>query len=389
VADGTCQEASECAGLAHDDCEGLFTCAGGACRWTCLGETACRTDGECVMVDRGCCCGFGPDEYVAIHADLVDEWRNRPECWAVDCPAITCEPPEDMWAACVDGGCLIEIGPPQDECLTDADCVKVPGDCCGCEFGGLEASVPADERDAYLAELEDVCSVIDPFCGGYDACTDREAVCHAGLCVLDGAWCDCPQGVDDWDPVCGGTGARMLTLPNACVAECLDIPWSYPGRCDCMVDCYVGDWVCAENHQTYGCGEWEAACNGQAVLYPAPCSDECDQCLMLGRPSIPVCSEDFRDFSDMCFADCQELGWWHTGACLEGEGYQCGGIAGILCPSDELACIYEAMIPDAQGRCVQLGSCQEPVHCEYQPLAHDDCDGAWTCPDHTCTWQCG
>ena len=92
---------------------------------------------------------------------------------------------------------------------------------------------------------------------------------------------------------------------------------------------------------------------------------------------------------DERFADCQELAWWHTGFCLEGEGSVCGGVLGVLCPSDELTCIYEQNVPDGQGVCVQLGSCQEPLDCEYQNLNHEECEGDWTCPDHVCTWECG
>ena len=40
------------------------------------------------------------------------------------------------------------------------------------------------------------------------------------------------------------------------------------------------------------------------------------------------------------------------------------------------------------GSCIKLGSCLDAADCRNQPLPSDDCDGNWTCPDHTCVWDC-
>jgi len=47
----------------------------------------------------------------------------------------------------------------------------------------------------------------------------------------------------------------------------------------------------------------EAECNGQGIKYRGECSERCDQCLELDRMPIPVCGEDFSDWSDVCFVD--------------------------------------------------------------------------------------
>jgi hypothetical protein len=341
-----------------------------------------------VLADKGCCCGFMAVDYVAVRQDKLSEWRGREECQGVDCPAIACQIPESIEAVCRQGECTVKTK--NDDwyaCEADSDCVKVAADCCGCQNGGGEKAVNRDFEESYLKELNDLCAVVDVKCESYDTCTTWGAVCHQGLCATLREKCACGNV---WDPVCGGTGAMMFTFGSECEADCVEMPWHYHGNCNCMADCDggLGMQVCAYNGQSYWCGEWEAQCNGQTVHYPGECKEECEICDMLGRPSIPVCGEDFLYYSDMCYAECHDLQWWHQGECLPGEGQWCGGIMGQACESADLFCLLPPGCLDCTGACIALGSCLQAEDCIGQPLVADDCEGHWTCAAHTCNWVC-
>ncbi|MBN2495016.1 MAG: hypothetical protein JXR96_10530 [Deltaproteobacteria bacterium] len=382
--DGSCAEVGECQHAEQADCTGVFTCEQGLCVYHCLADDACESDADCLLADAGCCCGHEIEDYVALHAERLEDWRaNRFECWVVDCPPEICSAPDGLTAICEQGRCAVDHAG-QDACERDADCAAVPADCCGCEHGGGELAVREDRRQDYLDELYAVCALIDPWCADFDACTDRRPICHGGRCMLSGQQCGCGEG---WDPVCAGTGGAMMTYPNACQAECAGLPWRYHGRCDCMVDCFRADPVCASNGETYWCGEFEARCNGQSVVYPGECSPECDQCLMLGRPSIPVCTEDFETWNDVCFAECHGVDYWHEGFCLEGEGSACNTEANPLCPGEDLFCLTHGCF-SCTGRCIALGHCLSVEDCPEQPLPVDDCVGHWECRAHACAWIC-
>jgi hypothetical protein len=388
VADGTCADVSECRSVPHDDCVGSFTCKNGLCRYECVDLTSCSRDADCVLADKGCCCGFMAVDYVAVRQDKLSEWRGREECQGVDCPAIACQIPESIEAVCRQGECTVKTK--NDDwyaCEADSDCVKVAADCCGCQNGGGEKAVNRDFEESYLKELNDLCAVVDVKCESYDTCTTWGAVCHQGLCATLREKCACGNV---WDPVCGGTGAMMFTFGSECEADCVEMPWHYHGNCNCMADCDggLGMQVCAYNGQSYWCGEWEAQCNGQTVHYPGECKEECEICDMLGRPSIPVCGEDFLYYSDMCYAECHDLQWWHQGECLPGEGQWCGGIMGQACESADLFCLLPPGCLDCTGACIALGSCLQAEDCIGQPLVADDCEGHWTCAAHTCNWVC-
>lgn len=379
-ADGECSTVADCnPGLT---CGDLVPCVDGVCQ---RGQTinlpcgeGCRTDADC---PDGMFCRIAPDDGNECVADGA--------CMDVfECDGL----PHDACPGAFEcnGGVCEWVCQQNDDCQADSDCVKVPGDCCGCEWGGLEASVSASSKVEYLEELEQLCSVIDLHCGSHSACTDRSPICQAGVCRLMGDDCDCPSDIYDWNPVCAGFSGipDQLTMPNPCVADCLEFPvWEY-GRCDCRVLCYVEDPVCTEKGVTYTCGHEEAECNGQTVVYPAPCSEACNTCLMIAAPWRPVCGTDFRNYDDACFVDCQDdLDWWHTGACLDGEGVSCGTVMGTPCIDPEaLFCLPND--PNGGGFCIKRGSCQTPQQCQDQDLDHIECVGDWTCPNHECTWEC-
>lgn len=396
VADGSCIAVSECQGLPHDSCLGEFVCSQGTCRYQCQDITKCTQDSDCTLVWQGCCGASGLDDYTSINSNAVSQWQGREECQLVDCmPCEYCPfaQPSVCWedgcleSFCQDGHCSQRRRDPR-ACSEDADCVKAEVDCCDCKNGGLEGALNAEMVDAYGKYLDFLCATVGACWPAYN-CTDRKPVCREGLCTLpEESPCDCP---DLWDPVCVALpNDTLVTYPNACEAECdgYTAPWYYHGKCDCMMDC-DGDpcdnIVCAENGATYYCGRAEAECNGVMVRYRGTCSAECEDCLMLDRPPIPACDENFCDQGDICFASCHGLDWWHTGACLTGEGSSCGGIAGLECPGAELFCLVDSNYPDAAGTCIKLGSCREDAHCENQPLGTCPDGSRRTCQEHVCS----
>ncbi len=382
---GLCDSSGDCRGLKGKDCLGSFECVEGKCNYYCLSDDSCDHDSECILMDKGCCCASEAGDFVAVNEDRKSDWSNRPECVNVSCPLTPCYEPRGIEAVCMDGYCQVETKQ-QDVCSSDAQCTKVPGDCCGCDHGGLENAVLLSNKDEYLSDLEQTCSMIDPECWEFSACTSRPAVCHDGQCMVLGQWCDCPDRMVDWDPVCVNQDNGQMTLPSECVAQCLDQDVVYHGNCDCQLDCFVGDPFCASNSQTYNCGQMEVECNGQQVKYRGECSERCDQCLELDRMPIPVCGADFRDWSDVCFADCHEESWWHEGACMQGEGASCSD-TGTECPGDGLSCLINSI--EGFGFCVKTASCIEANHCAGQNLPHDECEGSWECSDeHECNWNC-
>jgi len=334
-------------------------------------EQSCTSDQDC---PAGMHCRAGE---CVLDGTCVDD----SECLGLPTPDIDCA----GRYSCDDGVCVFHCETEVDwyACDADSDCVKVAADCCGCQNGGGENAVNKNYAEDYQNDLNDVCALVDIDCAAYDACTTWEAICHQGRCMTLREKCGCGNV---WDPVCGGTGAMMYTFGSECEADCVDMPWYYHGNCNCAMDCGLGMQVCANNGQSYWCGEWEAQCNGQTVHYPGECSQECEICDMLGRPSIPVCGEDFRYYSDMCYAECHELQWWHHGECLPGEGQVCN-IEGSTCASDDLYCQTYGCF-SCTGTCIAVGSCLQPDDCMGQPLVADDCEGHWTCPDHVCNWVC-
>ncbi len=340
------------------------------CQQTCTQDSDCPSDMHCRIQpdDKNECVADGTCLDVSECQGLPhDDCRGAFECKSGRCE-YTCS---DMTS-----------------CKIDSECVKVPADCCGCELAGGEAAVNVDSRQAYLDELNAMCAMIDIKCEQYDTCTDWPAVCDGGHCKTLSEKCGCG---DDWDPVCSGTGAAWATFGSPCEAECVDRDWYYHGRCECQMFCDGGPCmrgVCATNGATYYCGEAEAECNGQQVWYPGSCNHDCEMCMMLGRPSIPACDQDFCDQQDICFAECHDLDWWHEGRCLAGEGNMCAGYGGPPCESDDLFCLMKDDFPDAAGVCIALGHCLEAAHCERQPLDHIECVGSWFCQNHACEWIC-
>jgi hypothetical protein len=182
----------------------------------------CGTDTDCVAVGATCC-------DCPSYAVPVEE--NYGGCSDLPCEPATCPAVE---AACVAGacqlrcqavvteqvcshgfvrdalGCLLdrcetgadEFGEP--ECADDVDCSQVPADCCGCDLGGADTAVPADEVVAHHGNL--ACPP-EPSCPGVDVCDpDALARCMAGVCVLSSS------------PGDGGSGACGTEQTGPCPA---------------------------------------------------------------------------------------------------------------------------------------------------------------------------
>jgi hypothetical protein len=158
----------------------------------------CAGDGDCTLA-ASTCCGC-PTFAEPVAADAA--------CAAVDCPAMTC--PANVRAACepTTHACVLACVPlacpsscpsgyavdaagcatcdcasaNAQGCSVDADCVRVPADCCGCAGGGADTAVPSGEVAAHLASL--ACPP-SPACPNIDVCTPGEAPrCTTGTCTL-------------------------------------------------------------------------------------------------------------------------------------------------------------------------------------------------------------
>ena len=194
------------------------------------------------------------------------ECQTVAECLHLPYPDIDCVGSY----TCKDGACVFECMSADDwyACEQDSDCTRVQATCCECEYGVPDIGINRDFEDEYLSELMEFCIRADVYCPGYNACTDHQAVCHQGRCVMVYEKCGCEE---TWDPVCVYGGGVWATFRNECVAGCMGHEWDYHGRCDCAMECFVADPVCAGNGVTYWCGEFEANCNGQQVDYDGEC----------------------------------------------------------------------------------------------------------------------
>jgi len=72
-------------------------------------DTRCAIDADCVLADKGCCCGTTVDDYVAILQEDLPAWLNREECQDVDCPFIECEVPQGLKAVCQNHQCALDV----------------------------------------------------------------------------------------------------------------------------------------------------------------------------------------------------------------------------------------------------------------------------------------
>ncbi|HEY8379426.1 MAG TPA: hypothetical protein VIK91_23200 [Nannocystis sp.] len=103
-----------------------------------------------------------------------------------DCPKIACRLLCTFGRARDEDGCEVcrcrEA--PECPCTSDDECVKVTTGCCPCEQGGVELAISR----VCMREIAQ-CPVAPEAvpCLAFDRCTDRQARCVAGRCVLQNA----------------------------------------------------------------------------------------------------------------------------------------------------------------------------------------------------------
>ena len=165
--------------------------------------------------------------------------KNEPSisgCAGVTCPKMDC--PMNVAPACANHSCVLACvamacsntcadgfavdangclscdcaQPSALECVVDNECAEAPADCCGCQKGSADTSVPAAQLASYEANLG--CSP-NPSCPGNNTCVVGNApACVQGTCTLvpplDANAC----GRTDL-PVCTGGSVCAINLPGA------------------------------------------------------------------------------------------------------------------------------------------------------------------------------
>jgi hypothetical protein len=186
----------------------------------------CATDGECVGAAMKCC------DCPAFAVPLTD--ASQQACAAVLCPYRHC--PRNVRPMCDSGRCVLACVamtcrgsclfgfatdasgclscdcavPVLRGCLADDDCVRVRGDCCGCERGGHDTAVLAEDAAEHDASLH--CPVT-PQCPVANTCAAAETPqCLRGRCVL-GAAAVLPPGA------CGRFDLRPCPPGQICVVN--------------------------------------------------------------------------------------------------------------------------------------------------------------------------
>ncbi|MDC0674129.1 hypothetical protein [Nannocystis radixulma] len=163
---------------------------------TSTGGNLCDEFEQPGCIDKGCpegqTCEIGLDCVPsACVCDPVTEQINcTPDCGGGTCVASLCDPVVcnlfcEFGFQKDEQGCEIcacnEPPAPDCGCESDADCVKASPGCCSCNMGGAEVAVAT----ACLDQLEPC-----PFppgevvCPAVYLCTDAQAVCMQGECVL-------------------------------------------------------------------------------------------------------------------------------------------------------------------------------------------------------------
>lgn len=69
-------------------------------------------------------------------------------------------------------------------CATNADCILVNKDCCGCNAGGESIAIHISQEYIYNNELQRTCSTREPqLCRQHFRCGEFQIQCHNSRCV--------------------------------------------------------------------------------------------------------------------------------------------------------------------------------------------------------------
>ncbi len=161
---GTCTLDTDCTLAGPSCCECPTYAVAGDGGWAdACEQVACPVPADCPALEARCDRGACVAACAPSPCDL-----SCPTGFAVD-PAgcTTC--------ACAGGGAV-------PQCQFDTDCVRVAGDCCGCDRGGSDVAVPAGELTGFVDNLG--CTGTES-CPGVSTCTAGESArCVAGRCAL-------------------------------------------------------------------------------------------------------------------------------------------------------------------------------------------------------------
>ena len=160
----------------------------------------CSADSQCVAAAAKCC------DCPTFAVPATDPAHDA--CLGVTCPMPGPTCPANLSPACKQGACVLACKPStcemscadgfatdangcvvcacaqvdQRACVADTDCARVRADCCGCQRGGSDTSVPLAEAAAHDADL--MCPQT-PACPGLDTCpADLVPRCVQGACEL-------------------------------------------------------------------------------------------------------------------------------------------------------------------------------------------------------------
>jgi hypothetical protein len=174
----------------------------------------CTGDADCTTVPQACC----TCPSLSLSLPQAEDWLRRLACDDQRCaetPATGCAP---VASRCLSGECVLEQacvplrctlscaegyesdaagcgvcscregtwngGPPSNlfaGCLSDADCIRVPLDCCGCEKGGVSTAVSQAAAGEHAKNQG--CSTA-PACSNVDACGPDVPRCLNNVCRL-------------------------------------------------------------------------------------------------------------------------------------------------------------------------------------------------------------
>lgn len=200
---------------------------------------ACLIDTDCTLAGPSCCeC----PSFAVANAGWADaceqvDCQAPPDCPALEarcdrgtcvaaCAPTACDLQCETGFAVDAAGCTVCAcpgGPVAAQCQLDGDCARVPGDCCGCERGGVDLAVPAGEAAGYVDSLG--CTGAEA-CPGVSTCeAGAEVRCLSGQCTLVAATAPPADGT------CGRPDLPPCPVGQVCVINAPDAE-SGVGRCE-------------------------------------------------------------------------------------------------------------------------------------------------------------